>query len=71
MPLKMGAQVVGGERVSMFGDLNGPQLLIIIAVVLVVLAAAIATLIVWAVKRSNRARAAELQQAYEAGRNQS
>ena len=55
----------------MFGDLNGPQLLIIIAVVLVVLAAAIATLIVWAVKRSNRARAAELQHAYEAGRNQS
>lgn len=66
----MGAQVVVGERVSMLGDLNGPQLLIIIAVVVVVVASALAGLIIWAVKRSNRARAAELQQAYEAGRTQ-
>lgn len=57
----------------MFGNLNGPTLLVLIAVVIVVLAAAITALVVWAVRRSNRANASrqdELQRAYEAGLNE-
>ncbi len=54
----------------MLGDLSGPALLAIIAVLLLVIAAAVAGLIFWAVKRSNRARSEDLQRAYDAGRAQ-
>lgn len=54
----------------MLGNLSGPLLLVILAVVLVVVAVTAIVLIVWAVKRSGRARQQELQRAYEAGLNQ-
>lgn len=52
----------------MFGNLSGPLLLVILAVVLIVVLVAAVILIVWAVKRSSRTRDADLQRAYEAGR---
>lgn len=54
----------------MLGNLSGPLLLVILAVILVVVAITAVVLIVWAVKRSGRARQQELQRAYEAGLNQ-
>ncbi len=55
----------------MLGNLSGPLLLVIIAVVLIVFVAAVVGLILWAVKHSTRGRSAqqqtELQRAYEAG----
>ena len=53
----------------MFGDLSGPMMLAVIALIVLVVVGVIAGIIVRAVKKSSRARASERQRAYEAGRS--
>lgn len=51
----------------MLGDLNGPMLLALIAVIALVVAAIVTVVIVLAVKSSAKRKQADLQRAYAAG----